>query len=102
MLERRLHLGKECIYHEELRHNNRTENWQVEWRHIAEYLPDLIEINDMIYVFDGVEEPETYGAQSMIFDYPDPNWVPPTTSTTTTTVPAPTTSAPPSTTATAG
>ncbi|MFT4864624.1 MAG: hypothetical protein ACI8RE_000807 [Ilumatobacter sp.] len=87
--------------------------------HIAEYLPDLIEINDMIYVFDGVEEPETYGAQSMIFDYPDPNWVPPTTSTTTTTVPAPTTappttrptstttsttttSAPPSTTATAG
>ncbi|MEP6298164.1 MAG: peptidoglycan-binding protein, partial [Ilumatobacter sp.] len=40
--------------------------------HIAEYLPDLIEINDMIYVFDGVEEPETYGAQPMIFDYPDP------------------------------
>jgi peptidoglycan hydrolase-like protein with peptidoglycan-binding domain len=67
--------------------------------HIAEYLPDLIEINDMIYVFDGVEEPETYGAQSMIFDYPDPNWVPPTTSTTTTTtVPAPTTTAPPTTT----
>ena len=31
--------------------------------HIAEYLPDLIDINDMIYVFDGVEEPETYGAQ---------------------------------------
>jgi hypothetical protein len=79
--------------------------------HIAEYLPDLIEINDMIYVFDGVEEPETYGAQSMIFDYPDPNWVPPTTttsttttstSTTTTTTSTTTTSAPPSTTATAG
>lgn len=52
--------------------------------HIAEYLPDLIEINDMIYVFDGVEEPETYGAAPMIFDYPDPDWVPPTTSTTTT------------------
>lgn len=59
--------------------------------HIAEYLPDLIEINDMIYVFDGVEEPETYGAQPMIFDYPDPNWVPPTTTTTTTTVPPTTT-----------
>ncbi|MGK0274149.1 MAG: hypothetical protein ACI9N0_000523 [Ilumatobacter sp.] len=69
--------------------------------HIAEYLPDLIEINDMIYVFDGVEEPETYGAQSMIFDYPDPNWVPPTTSTTsttTTTVPAPVTTPPTTTT----
>lgn len=59
--------------------------------HIAEYLPDLIEINDMIYVFDGVEEPETYGAQPMIFDYPDPNWVPPTT----TTIPPTTTTAPP-------
>ena len=69
--------------------------------HIAEYLPDLIDINDMIYVFDGVEEPETYGAQPMIFDYPDPNWVPPTTTTTTTTtpttVPPPPTTAPPAT-----
>ncbi len=71
--------------------------------HIAEYLPDLIEINDMIYVFDGVEEPETYGAQSMIFDYPDPNWVPPTTSTTSTTSTTTTTTpALPSTTVTAG
>ncbi|MEJ7800687.1 MAG: L,D-transpeptidase family protein, partial [Ilumatobacter sp.] len=58
--------------------------------HIAEYLPDLIEIGDMIYVFDGVEEPETYGAAPMIFDYPDPSWVPPSTTTTTTTT-APTT-----------
>ncbi|HSP29740.1 MAG TPA: L,D-transpeptidase family protein [Ilumatobacteraceae bacterium] len=64
--------------------------------HIAEYLPDLIEVNDMIYVFDGVEEPETYGAQPMIFDYPDPDWVPPTTTTTTTTIP-PTTTVPPTT-----
>ena len=71
--------------------------------HIAEYLPDLIEINDLIYVFDGVEEPETYGAQPMIFDYPDPDWVPPTTTTippttTTTTTPPTTTTAPPVTT----
>ena len=68
--------------------------------HIAEYLPDLIEIGDAIYVFDGVEEPETYGAAPMIFDYPDPNWVPPTTTTTTTTTVAPTTTttAPPTTT----
>ncbi len=60
--------------------------------HIAEYLPDLIEIGDMIYVFDGVEEPETYGAAPMIFDYPDPDWVPPTTSTTTTSTTTTTTS----------
>ncbi|MEO6569907.1 MAG: L,D-transpeptidase family protein, partial [Ilumatobacteraceae bacterium] len=62
--------------------------------HIAEYLPDLIDINDMIYVFDGVEEPETYGAQPMTFDWPDPNWVPPTTTTTTTTTTTPTTTTP--------
>jgi peptidoglycan hydrolase-like protein with peptidoglycan-binding domain len=69
--------------------------------HIAEYLPDLIEIGDAIYVFDGVEEPETYGAAPMIFDYPDPDWIPPTTTTTTsTTVPAPATTQPPSTTST--
>ena len=71
--------------------------------HIAEYLPDLIEINDMIYVFDGVEEPETYGAAPMIFDYPDPDWVPPTTtttSTTTTTTTPPTTLPAPTTTST--
>lgn len=67
--------------------------------HIAEYLPDLIEIGDAIYVFDGVEEPETYGAAPMIFDYPDPDWVPPTTTTTTTTtVPPTTTTQPPATT----
>ena len=41
------------------------------------------DFTDMIYMFDGVEEPETYGAQSMIFDYRDPNWVPPTTATAT-------------------
>ena len=64
--------------------------------HIAEYLQDLVSIGDSIYVFDGVEEPKTYGAQPMIFDWPDPDWVPPTTTTTaplTTTV-APTTTVP--------
>ncbi len=64
--------------------------------HIAEYLPDLIEIDDDVFVFDGVEEPETYGPQPMIFDYPDPDWVPPETTTTTTASAntAPTTTAP--------
>ncbi|MGZ0193107.1 MAG: hypothetical protein ACKVG5_12335 [Acidimicrobiales bacterium] len=63
------------------------------------YQPDLIEINDMIYMFDGVEEPKTYGAQTMIFDYPDPNEAPPATGATTSSTT--TTSALPSTTATA-
>jgi len=57
--------------------------------HIAEYLQDLVSVGDSIYVFDGVEEPEIYGAQPMIFDWPDPDWVPPTTTTTTTTTMAP-------------
>lgn len=52
--------------------------------HIAEYLQDLVSIGDAIYVFDGVEEPEVYGPQPMIFDWPDPEWVPPSTTTTTT------------------
>lgn len=65
--------------------------------HIAEYLPDLISIGDHIFVFDGVEEPETYGAQPMIFDWPDPDWTPPTTTTTPPATLAPTTTSPSST-----
>jgi hypothetical protein len=38
MLERRLHLGKECIDYEELCHNNHTGR-----RHIPEYLPSTPE-----------------------------------------------------------
>ena len=70
--------------------------------HIAEYIQDLVEIGDSVYVFDGVEEPEHYGAQPMIFDWPDPDYTTTTTSTTTsTTVPDPvtTTTAPTTTTA---
>lgn len=69
--------------------------------HIAEYFPDLVSIGDAVYVFDGVEDPEIYGAQLPVFDFPDPDWVPPTTTTTTTTTTtAPTTTdvaAPPTT-----
>lgn len=61
--------------------------------HIAEYFPDLVSIGDAVYVFDGVEDPEIYGAQLPVFDFPDPDWVPPTTTTTTTTT-APTTTNP--------
>lgn len=61
--------------------------------HIAEYIQDLVEIGDMVYVFDGVNEPEHYGAQPMIFDWPDPDY----TTTTTTTSPSitPSTTLPP-------
>lgn len=79
--------------------------------HIAEYFPSLVANGDLVYVFDGVEQPETYGAQLPVFDYPDPN-APTTTTTTTstttttttptTTLPTPTTTHvhPPSTSAT--
>ncbi len=61
--------------------------------HIAEYFPSLVADGDLVYVFDGVEDPETYGAQVPIFDYPDPNFA--TTTTTTTPLPtSPSTSTP--------
>jgi hypothetical protein len=53
--------------------------------HIAEYFPDLVRIGDWVFVFDGVEEPEHYGAQLPVFDFPDPSATTTTTSTTTTT-----------------
>ena len=59
--------------------------------HIAEYFPSLVRNGDLVYVFDGVEEPETYGAQVPPFDYPDPSYTTTTSSTSTTTLPAPTT-----------
>ena len=40
--------------------------------HIAEYLPDIVHTGDEVYVWDGVEEPETYGAQRPPLDQPDP------------------------------
>lgn len=65
--------------------------------HIAEYFPSLVADGDLVYVFDGVEQPETYGAQLPVFDYPDPNATtttstgPITTNSTTSTNPATTT-----------
>lgn len=59
--------------------------------HIAEYIPRLLDVDDLVYVFDGVAEPEAYGAQLPVFDRLDPNYV------TTTTAAATTTSSPPAT-----
>ena len=71
--------------------------------HIAEYFPSLVTDGDLVYVFDGVEQPETYGAQLPVFDYPDPNATTTTSTTTTTTTapPATTTTHPPESTTTA-
>ena len=63
--------------------------------HIAEYIQDLVSIGDTVYVFDGQEEPEQYGAQPMIFDWPDPDYTTTTTSTTTTSTTTTTTTSPP-------
>jgi peptidoglycan hydrolase-like protein with peptidoglycan-binding domain len=62
---------------------------------------DLVSIGDQVYVFDGVREPEHYGAQKPYFNRIDPDYstttsTTTTTTTTTTTVPTPTTApAPP-------
>lgn len=63
--------------------------------HIAEYFPSLVANGDAVYVFDGVKEPEVYGSQVPIFDWPDPSdTTTTTTSSTTTTVPATTSTSP--------
>ena len=72
--------------------------------HIAEYFPSLVRDGDLVYVFDGVQEPETYGAQLPTFDYRDPSYTTTTSSTTTssttTSVPVTTTTHTPSVTTT--
>ena len=63
---------------------------------------DLVSIGDQVFVFDGVKEPEYYGAQKPYFNRIDPDYSTTTTSTTTTstttTTIAPSTTLPPSTT----
>lgn len=72
--------------------------------HVSEYFPSLVEYGDRVYVFDGVKEPEEYGAPVPPADRPDPNYTtttsstttsPSTTTSTTTTVPATTTTVKP-------
>jgi len=45
--------------------------------HIAEYFPTLVETGNPVYVFDGKEDPRTYGAQAPPPNRKDPNWVEP-------------------------
>ncbi len=67
---------------------------------ISEEFYDLVDLGDLVFVFDGVKEPEEYGAQLPVFDWPDPEYTTTTTSTTTTTttVPETTTTVPETTT----
>ena len=59
--------------------------------HIGNYFPSLVKYGDQVFVFDGIKEPEAYGAQVPPFNTPDPNYTTTTSSTTTTTTVAPTT-----------
>ncbi len=61
--------------------------------HIGSYFPSLVTYGDQVFVFDGVKEPEAYGAQLPPFNTPDPSYTT-TTSTTTTTTTMPTTTKP--------
>src|SRR3954451_6367763 len=61
--------------------------------HIAKYFPTLVKRGDQVFVFDGVKDPETYGAQPPPFNSKDPNATT-TTEAATTTVPKTTTTKP--------
>ena len=74
--------------------------------HVGNYFPSLVAKGDQIFVFDGVKEPEEYGAQVPPFNTPDPSYTTTTSTTTTTTTttlppatPAPTQPPPPPTSA---
>ncbi len=54
---------------------------------LSEYFQQLVADGDQVYVFDGVKDPEAYGAQLPTFNWRDPNY------TTTTTAAPPTTTA---------
>jgi peptidoglycan hydrolase-like protein with peptidoglycan-binding domain len=65
--------------------------------HISDYFQSLVAKGDQVFVFDGVKEPEAYGAQSPRFNWTDPSYT--TTTSTTTTLPVrPTTTPVPTTT----
>jgi hypothetical protein len=46
---------------------------------------NLVGLNQAVFVWDGIKEPEAYGAQSGLWDWADPNYTTTTSTTTTTT-----------------
>ncbi|MEI7505758.1 MAG: L,D-transpeptidase family protein [Actinomycetes bacterium] len=61
--------------------------------HISDYFQSLVAKGDQVFVFDGVKDPEAYGAQPPRFNWVDPSY----TTTTTTTTAAPVVTLPPTT-----
>lgn len=51
---------------------------------VSEYFPSMVKMDDRVYIFDGVKEPEEYGSQPPPWDKTDPNYTTTTSSTTTT------------------
>ncbi len=67
--------------------------------HIAEYFPILVTKGTPVFVYDGVKDPTTYGAQAPPWNTKDPAYIPPVTDPpATTTIPAPPTTTAPATT----
>lgn len=66
--------------------------------HISDYYQTLVTKGELVFVFDGVKEPEAYGAQQPIWNRSDPNYTTTSTSTTSTTLPKTTTTKPATTT----
>ena len=61
---------------------------------VSEYFPSMVKMDDRVYIFDGIKEPEEYGSQPPPWDKSDPNYTTTTStsttsSTTSTTVPRP-------------
>lgn len=65
--------------------------------HISDYFQSLVAKGDQVFVFDGVKEPEAYGAQPPRFNWVDPSYTTTTTSTTSTTTTGPVVTLPPTT-----
>jgi peptidoglycan hydrolase-like protein with peptidoglycan-binding domain len=62
--------------------------------HISEYYQSLVAIGDQVFVWDGVKEPEEYGAQVPRFNWRDPNYTTTTSTSTSTTSTTTTTTVP--------
>ncbi|MET0461382.1 MAG: L,D-transpeptidase family protein, partial [Ilumatobacteraceae bacterium] len=63
----------------------------------SEHFQSIVNIGEQVFVWDGIKEPEAYGAQSGLWDWADPNYTTTTTSTTTTTTTVPPTTVRPTT-----
>lgn len=56
---------------------------------VSEYFPSMVKMDDRVYIFDGIKDPEEYGSQPPPWDKADPDYTTTTSSTTSTTTTAP-------------